>query len=87
MFTIVFNGTGEYKIAILPRGQKVNSTYFIEYALRSLTEICYLEGNGAYGRRVVLHFHNAPVHNTEGLERAWRILDSNDWSIRLIVQT
>jgi hypothetical protein len=25
MFTIFFNGTGEYKIAILPEGQKVNS--------------------------------------------------------------
>jgi hypothetical protein len=25
IFTLFFNGTGEYKIAILPEGQKVNS--------------------------------------------------------------
>jgi hypothetical protein len=29
MFTIFSNGTGEYKIAILPEGQKMNSTQHI----------------------------------------------------------
>jgi hypothetical protein len=41
MFTIFFNGTGEYKIAILLEREKMNSPYFIEYILRPLTEICH----------------------------------------------
>jgi hypothetical protein len=65
MFTVFFNGTGECKIAILPEGQKVNSAYFIESVLRPLAEICYPQGRVAGERRVMLHFDNAPVHNTE----------------------
>jgi hypothetical protein len=41
MFMIFFNGTGEYKTAVLSGGQKVNCVYFIEFELRHLTEICY----------------------------------------------
>jgi hypothetical protein len=67
MFTVFFNGTGEYKIAILPDGQKVNSAYLTESVLRPLVEICYPQGNGTRERRVLLHFDNAPVHSTEGM--------------------
>jgi hypothetical protein len=65
MFTVSFNGTGEYKIAILPEGQKVNSTYFIESVQRPLAEICHPQGRGTRERRVMLYVDNAPAHNTE----------------------
>jgi hypothetical protein len=65
MFTVFFNGTGEYKIVILPDGQKVNNTCFIESVLRALAEICYPHGKGTREGRVMLHFDNAPVHGTE----------------------
>jgi hypothetical protein len=45
MFTVFFNGTAEYKIMILPKGQKVNSAYFIEPVLGPLAEICYSQGD------------------------------------------
>jgi hypothetical protein len=65
MFAVFFNGTGEYKIVIRPQGQKMNSAYFMEYVLCPLAEICYPQGKGTRERRVVLHFDNAPVHDTE----------------------
>jgi hypothetical protein len=54
---------GEYKIAILPGGQKVNSPYFIEYVLLPLTEIYDPHGSETHERSIMLHFDNAPVHN------------------------
>jgi hypothetical protein len=68
MFTVFLNGTGEYKSAILLEGQKVNSAYFIESVLRPLADICHPRGRDARERRVMLHFDNAPVHNTEGVQ-------------------
>jgi hypothetical protein len=65
MLSVFFNGTGEYKIATLPEGQKVNSAYFIESALRPLAEICDPQGRGTRERKVMLHLDNAPVRNTE----------------------
>jgi hypothetical protein len=67
MFTVFFNGTGEYEIAILPEGQKVNSAHCIESVLRPLAEICYPQGRETRERRVMLHFDNAPGHSTEGV--------------------
>jgi hypothetical protein len=64
-FTVFFNGTGEYNIAIPPDGQKVNSAYFIKSVLRPLAEICYPQGKGTRERRVMLHFDNASVQSTE----------------------
>jgi hypothetical protein len=69
MFPVFFNGTGEYKIAILPEGQKVNGAYFIKSVLPPFGKICYPQGRGTRERRVTLHFDNAPVHNTEGVTR------------------
>jgi hypothetical protein len=67
MITVFFNGTGEYKIAILPEGQKVNSAYSIESVLRPLAEIYHPDSRGTRKRRVMLHFDNAPVHGTEAV--------------------
>jgi hypothetical protein len=70
MFTILSNGTGEYTIVILPDGQKMNSTYFIGCMLCPLTEICYPQGRGTHEWRFMLHFDNAPVQNTEGVQES-----------------
>jgi histone-lysine N-methyltransferase SETMAR len=70
MFTIFFNDIGEYKNAILPEEQKTNHTSVFECVLRPLTEICYPQDSGAYERKVMLYFHNAPVHNTEGVQES-----------------
>jgi hypothetical protein len=67
MFTVFFNGTGEYKIAILPEEQKVNPRYLIESVLRPLAKIYYPHGKGTPERRVTLHFDNTLVHNTNGV--------------------
>jgi histone-lysine N-methyltransferase SETMAR len=67
MFTVFFNGTGEYKIAILPKGQKENSAYFIESVLHPLAKIRYPQVRRTRERRVMLHSDKAPVHNTEGV--------------------
>jgi hypothetical protein len=65
MFTVFFNGTGEWKIGILAEGEKMNSAYFIESMLRPLPEICYSQAKGTREKRVMLHFDNAAVHGTE----------------------
>jgi hypothetical protein len=65
MFRVFFNGTGECKIGILPEGEEVNNAYFIGSVLRPLAEICYPQGKETREKRVLLHFDNAPVHNTE----------------------
>jgi hypothetical protein len=65
MFMVFISGTGEYKIAILPEGPKVNSAYFMESVLHPLAEICCPQGRGTRERRVMLHFDNGPAHNTE----------------------
>jgi hypothetical protein len=70
MFTVFFNGTGKYTIVILPKGQKMNSTYFIECVLRPLIEICYPQGGETHQRTILLHFDNAPVHNSEGVQES-----------------
>jgi hypothetical protein len=46
MFTIFLDGIKEYEIVILPEGQKMNNTHFIECVLRPLIEICYPQGMG-----------------------------------------
>jgi histone-lysine N-methyltransferase SETMAR len=69
MSTIFVNGTGEYKMAILPERKK-NSTYFIECVPRNLTKVCYPWGRGTQEKRIMLHFDNAPVHNNEGVQES-----------------
>jgi histone-lysine N-methyltransferase SETMAR len=67
MLIILFNGTGECKIAILPAGQKMNSRHFMECVLGPLMEVCYPEGRKSHRRRVMLNFDNTPIHNTENV--------------------
>jgi hypothetical protein len=86
MFTVFFHGTGTYKIAILPEGQKLNSAYFTEVLLRSSAEICYPQGRGTRERRVMLHFDNAPVHNTERTGENLASFGFRRAGIRLIVR-
>jgi histone-lysine N-methyltransferase SETMAR len=64
----VFNGTGEYKMALVLPGQKMNSTYFMECVLGPLMEGCYPEGRKPPERKVMLHFDNASIHNTEEVQ-------------------
>jgi histone-lysine N-methyltransferase SETMAR len=68
MLTIFFNGTGEHKIAILPEGQKMNSSYFVECVLSPLIEVCNPRGRIPHERRVMLHFDNAPIHKTKDVQ-------------------
>jgi hypothetical protein len=68
MFVIFFNGIGDYKTVILPQGQRMNSTFFIECVIRPLAGTCYPEGRKPHERRVVVHFDNAPIHNTEAVQ-------------------
>jgi histone-lysine N-methyltransferase SETMAR len=69
MFTVFFNGTGKYKIAVFLEGQKVNSASFMEFVLRRLAKICSPQGKGTHERRVMLPFDNAPVHNAEAVRQ------------------
>jgi hypothetical protein len=48
ILTIFFNGTREYKSAVLPAGQKMNSRYFMECVPRPLTEVCYTKGRKSH---------------------------------------
>jgi hypothetical protein len=68
MVTTFFNGTGECKIAILPQGHKMNSTYFIGCVFQPLVEMCYPDGTKIHERKVMLRFDNGPIHNAEGMQ-------------------
>jgi hypothetical protein len=54
--TIVFNGTGEYNIALLPAGQKINNTYFTEYMRAPLTEVRSPEAGNLMKKSEMLPF-------------------------------
>jgi hypothetical protein len=86
MFTVFFNGTWECEIATFQERQKVNSAPFTESVLRALAEICYPQGRGTRKRIFMLHFDNAPFTTLRGSERIWRVLDSEEWRIRLITR-
>jgi histone-lysine N-methyltransferase SETMAR len=68
MVTILFNGTRGCKIAILPQGHKMNRTSFIGCVVQSLVEICSPDGRKIHERKVMLHFHNGPIHNAGGVQ-------------------
>jgi hypothetical protein len=40
----------------------------MECVLGPLTEVCYSEGRKSHERRVMVHFGNAPIHNTEEVQ-------------------
>jgi hypothetical protein len=45
-------------------------TDFIECVLCPLTTICSPQGRVIYKRKIMLHFDNAPVHNTEEVQES-----------------
>jgi hypothetical protein len=86
MFTILFIGTAECKMAILPEGQKMNSTYFIERVPRPLTEICYTQGRGYMKGYSCCILTMRRFTTLKEFKKAWQILNSEEWSIRFIVR-
>jgi hypothetical protein len=52
-------------LPILPQGWKTISIYFQEHILRELAVQKYTRGRKPSTTRYILHFDNAPVHNTE----------------------
>jgi transposase len=65
MVTVFFNGDGLHLIDILPQNQKMNAEYFAEVILPSLVSVCYPDGRRSRGRKCVVHFDNAPIHNSK----------------------
>jgi hypothetical protein len=43
----------------------MNGTCFIVYVLAHLRKVCYPEARKPHERRVMVHFGNAPIPNTE----------------------
>jgi hypothetical protein len=64
MFTIFFNGVGQFYVDVLPQKQKMNSAYFTERILTGVAEICAQEET-IPKENLTIHFDNAPMHNTE----------------------
>jgi hypothetical protein len=65
MVTVFFNGNGLHLINILPQNQKMNAEYFLEIILPFLISVCYPDGRRSRGRKCVVHFDNAPIHNSK----------------------
>jgi transposase len=40
----------------------------MEYVLVLLTEVCYPEGRKRHEKKAMVHFDNAPIHNTQGIQ-------------------
>jgi hypothetical protein len=68
MVTILFNGTGECKIAILQQGHKMNTTSVIKCVVQPLMKMCSPDGRKIHERKVMLHFDNGPIHNAQGVQ-------------------
>jgi histone-lysine N-methyltransferase SETMAR len=64
MYTVFFNGIGQYVGNFLPEHQNMNSPYFCEEVITPLAEMCYPNGIGRARYKVTVHFDNAPIHNT-----------------------
>jgi histone-lysine N-methyltransferase SETMAR len=65
MITAFFNGTGEYFLNILPRGMSMDTRYFAQEILGGLEPVCYPEDRNPHQRKIIVHFDNAPIHNTK----------------------
>jgi hypothetical protein len=75
MVTIFFNRTGECKIAILPQGHKMNSTYFIGCIVQPLVEMYSPDERKSHKRKSMTHFDNAGIYNAEGVQKHWTGLE------------
>jgi histone-lysine N-methyltransferase SETMAR len=67
MATMFFNGTRLHMIDILPQNQKMDAGYFSEYIIPSLVSICYPTGRSCRQRKCLVHFDNAPIHNSKAV--------------------
>jgi hypothetical protein len=65
MLSVLFNGTGQFLIDILPEGMKMDTDYFADNIINEMTRLCYPYGRRPRERRVMLHFDNAPMHCTD----------------------
>jgi hypothetical protein len=62
--TVLFNGTGEYFLNILPRSGSMDTKDFAEEIVGGLEDISYPEGMNPHERKITLHFGNVLIHNT-----------------------
>jgi histone-lysine N-methyltransferase SETMAR len=61
MFSVFFNGTGQFLIDIVPEGVKIDTNYFADNIIDEMARLCYPQGRRRRERRVMLHFDNAPI--------------------------
>jgi hypothetical protein len=70
MVIVFFNGDGLHLINIFPQNQKMNAGSFAEIILPSLVSVCYPDGRRCRERKSIVHFDNAPMHNSKWLPRS-----------------
>jgi transposase len=64
----LLNGIGNYKIVVLSKRQKMNNIFIIECVFGRLAKWYYPYGRKSHERRMMVHFNNAPIHNTEEIQ-------------------
>jgi hypothetical protein len=64
MFTVFFNGLGQYFTNFLPEGRIMDMTYYSDAVIAPLSRFCYPGGIEMAEQPVTVHFVNAPMHNT-----------------------
>jgi histone-lysine N-methyltransferase SETMAR len=69
MLTVFFNGDGDFMMNIMPKGSKMDSAYFTREILLPLASHCYGTGRGFRQQKVTVHFDNAPIHGTAGVQQ------------------
>jgi histone-lysine N-methyltransferase SETMAR len=69
MLTVFFNGNGKFAMDLMEEGRTMNSEYFCETVLPGVAVAAYGEGRRPHARKAVVHFDNAPIHNTKNAKR------------------
>jgi hypothetical protein len=65
MIIVFFNGHDMDLIDILSQNQKVTAEYFAEHIIPSLVLIYFLGNKRFQDRKCMVHFDNAPRHNSK----------------------
>jgi hypothetical protein len=66
MVIMFFNRDSMHMIKILPQNERMSAESFAEIILSpSLISMCYPNGRRSRGRTCVVHFDNAPMHNSK----------------------
>jgi hypothetical protein len=86
MFSVFFNGTGQFLIDILPECMEMDTDYFAENIINQMVRLSYIQGRRSRERRVMLHFDNARIHSscTVWDRMGWQ--NWNGWSTRHMTQ-